>query len=140
MTGSSEPVEMTPEQLKQTVKGNIFQNYMLDYFKNGQLSLEGEEKVNEKPAFKIKATLDEGNIAYIFIDKESYLVVKQSATTNQGGQTITVDTYLSDFTETNGILLPMKTTSSVGGMEIITTFEKVEVNIPMEDSIFKPKK
>ena len=138
--GSSEPVEMTPEALKQTQKSNIFQNPLLNYLKNGQLSLEGEEKVNEKPAFKIKATLEGGNIAYMFIDKESYLIVKQSVTMNQGGQTITVDSYLSDYTETNGLLLPMKTTSSMGGMEVITTFEKVEVNIPMDDSIFKPKK
>ena len=140
MAGSSEPVEMTPEALKQTQKSNIFQNPLLNYLKNGQLSLEGEEKVNEKPAFKIKATLEGGNIAYMFIDKESYLIVKQSVTMNQGGQTITVDSYLSDYTETNGLLLPMKTTSSMGGMEVITTFEKVEVNIPMDDSIFKPKK
>jgi hypothetical protein len=140
MMGSSEPVEMTPEQVKQTLQSNIFQNPMLNYLKNGQLSLDGEEKVNEKPAFKIKATLEGGNLAYMFIDKESYLVVKTSATVNQGGQMITVDSYPSNYTETNGVLLPMKTTMSMPGMEIITTFEKVEVNIPMEDNIFKGKK
>jgi len=140
MAGSSEPVEMTPEQLKQVLKSNIFQNSMLNYLKDGQLSLEGEEKVNEKPAFKIKATLDGGNIAYMFIDKESYLLVKQSATVNQGGQTVTVDSYPTNYNETNGVLLPMKTTASASGMEFTTTFEKVEVNIPMEDSIFKAKK
>jgi hypothetical protein len=140
MMGSSEPVEMTPEQVKQTLQSNIFQNPMLNYLKNGQLSLDGEEKVNEKPAFKIKATLEGGNLAYMFIDKESYLVVKTSATVNQGGQMITVDSYPSNYTETNGVLLPMKTTMSMPGMEIITTFEKVEVNIPMEDNIFMGKK
>jgi hypothetical protein len=140
MMGSSEPVEMTPEQVKQTLQSNIFQNPMLNYLKNGQLSLDGEEKVNEKPAFKIKATLEGGNLAYMFIDKESYFVVKTSATVNQGGQMITVDSYPSNYTETNGVLLPMKTTMSMPGMEIITTFEKVEVNIPMEDNIFKGKK
>jgi hypothetical protein len=140
MMGSSEPVEMTPEQVKQTLQSNIFQNPMLNYLKNGQLSLDGEEKVNEKPAFKIKATLEGGNLAYMFIDKESYFVVKTSATVNQGGQMITVDSYPSNYTETNGVLLPMKTTMSMPGMEIITTFEKVEVNIPMEDNIFMGKK
>jgi outer membrane lipoprotein-sorting protein len=139
MTGSSDPVEMTPEQLKQTLNSNIFQNPMLNYLKGGQLSLEGEEKVNEKPAYKIKATLDAVNLVYMFIDKASYLIVKQSVTMNQGGQTITVDSYPSDYTETNGVYLPMKTTSSMGGMEIVTIFEKVEVNIPMDDSIFKIK-
>jgi outer membrane lipoprotein-sorting protein len=139
MTGSSTPVEMTPDQSKQTLRTSIFQNYMLNYLKNGQLSLEAEEKVNEKPAFKIKANLEGGNIAYLFIDKESYLLVKTSATVNQGGTAISVDSYPSNYTETNGVFLPMKTTTSASGMEFSMTFDKVEVNLPMEDSVFKIK-
>ena len=56
MTGSTDPVEMTPDQIKQTLKGSTFQNYMADYLKNGQLVLVGEENVNDKPAYKLKAT------------------------------------------------------------------------------------
>jgi outer membrane lipoprotein-sorting protein len=33
----------------------------------------------------------------------------------------------------------MKTTTSAAGMEIVMTFDKVEVNVPMEDSLFKIK-
>ena len=40
MTGSTEPVEMTPEQIKQIIRTNMFQNYMAEYLKNGQLALE----------------------------------------------------------------------------------------------------
>jgi outer membrane lipoprotein-sorting protein len=140
MAGSSTPIEMTPAQVKQTQNSNVFQNYMLNYLNNGQLSLEGEEKVNDKPAFKIKAKLEGANIAYMFIDKESYLLVKTSTTVNQGGTTITVDSYPSNYTENNGVLLPMKTTTSASGMEFIITFDKVEVNIPMDDSMFSLKK
>jgi hypothetical protein len=139
MTGSSEPVEMTPDQIKQTLNSNVFQNYMANYLKEGKLTLEGEENVNEKPTFKIKANLDGGNSTNMFIDKSSYLLVKTSTTVNQGGQIVTVDSYPSDYKETNGLLLPMKTTSSAQGMEFAVIFEKVEVNIPMEDSVFKLK-
>jgi outer membrane lipoprotein-sorting protein len=139
MAGSGTPVEMTPDQVKQTQNSNIFQNYMSGYLKNGQLSLEGEDKVNDKPAFKIKVKPDGGNISYMFIDKESYLLVKTSTTVNQGGTTMVVDSYPSNYTETNGVLLPMKTTTSASGMEFVITYDKVEVNIPMDDSIFKIK-
>ena len=138
MMGSGDPVEMTPEQVNLTLKTSLFQNSMANYLKNGKLTLEGEEKVNEKPAFKIKVSLDEG-FSYLFIDKSSFLLLKSSATMKQGGQEITIDSYPSEYTETNGVFLPMKTTVSMMGMEIITTFEKVEVNIPMDDSIFKIK-
>jgi hypothetical protein len=139
MTGSAEPVEMTADQIKQTQNSNVFQNYMANYLKEGKLTLDGEEKVNDKPAFKIKATLDGGNTTNMFIDKSSYLLVKTTTTVNSGGQTVTVDSYPSDYKETNGVLLPMKTTSSAQGMDFVIIFEKVEVNIPMEDSVFKLK-
>ena len=58
---------------------------------------------------------------------------------SQGGQTFSMESYPSNYTETNGVFLPMKTTISMGGMEMVTTFEKVEVNIPMDDIIFKLK-
>jgi hypothetical protein len=139
MTGSSDPVEMTPEDVKQTQNSNIFRNYMAAYLKNGQLSLEGQENVNDKPAFKIKANLDGGNFVYMFIDKESYLLSKTTATVNQGGTTITVDSYPTEYTDYSGILIPAKTTTSASGMEFVMVFDKVEVNIPMEDSLFSVK-
>jgi outer membrane lipoprotein-sorting protein len=132
-------VELPLEQAKQTQNANLFQNSIAVYQKKGQLSLEGEEKVNDKPAFKIKANLEGGSTVYMFIDKASYFLLKSSGSVNQAGQVIAVDTYPSDYTETNGFILPMKTTSSMGGMQVITTIEKVEVNIPIEDSIFKLK-
>jgi len=33
----------------------------------------------------------------------------------------------------------MKTTTSAAGMEIVITFTKVEVDIPIDDSVFKIK-
>ena len=139
MTGSSDPVEMTPEDVKQTQNANMFRNYMAVYLKNGQLTLEGQENVNDKPAFKIKANLDGGNLVYMFIDKESYLLSKTTATVNQNGTTITVDSYPTEYTDYSGILIPAKTTTSASGMEFVMAFDKVEVNLPMEDSLFSIK-
>ncbi len=62
MTGSTDPVEMTPDQVKQTLRSNMFQNSMANYLKNGQLTLAGEENVNDKPAYKIKATIEGGQL------------------------------------------------------------------------------
>lgn len=132
MTGSTDPVEMTPEQVKQTLRSNIFQNYLADALKNGQLTLEGEENVKDKPAFKLKMITD-GTESILFIDKSSYLLVKTSAV----AQGMAVDSYPSDYTETNGLMIPMKTTTSAQGMDMQINFTKVEVDTPMDDSLFK---
>ena len=134
MTGSTDPVEMTPDQVKQTLRTNMFQNYLAEALKKGQLSLEGEENVNDKPAFKIKYDAD-GIVSYIDIDKSSYYVVKTS-TTNNG---VVVDSYLTDYAETNGVVVPMKTSTSAQGMDMVMNFTKVEIDTPMEDSLFVVK-
>lgn len=139
MAGSTDPVEMTPDQVKQTLRNSIFQNPLASYLKNGQLALAGEENVNDKPAYKLKATVEGGAVIDMFIDKSSYFLVKTSTTTMMNGMTVTLDSYPSDYTETSGVIIPMKTTASAKGMNLQTTFTKVEVDVPMEDSIFKIK-
>jgi hypothetical protein len=135
MAGSMDPVEMTPDQIKQTLRSSMFQNYMDTYLKNGQLTLAGEENVKDKPAYKLQATVEGGTVIDMFIDKSSYFLVK-TATTSQG---ITMESYPSDYTETSGIMIPMKTSTSAQGMDILISFSKVEVDVPIEDSIFKIK-
>lgn len=138
MTGSSEPVEMTADQIKTIVRSNMFQNYILEFLKEGKLALEGEDNVNGKPVYKVITTL-EGITSTIFIDKSTYLVLKTVSDGNQGGMPMTMESFPSDYTETSGILIPMKTTMSLGGMEMINTISKVEVDVPIEDSVFKIK-
>lgn len=137
MAGSMAPVEMTADQVRDIQRNNIFHNYLDSYLKEGKLTLEGEEDISGKPAFKIKADLEEGNSAHLFIDKGSYLLVKTTTEVSQGGMAMTLEAIPSEYTDNNGVFLPMKTTTLVSGMEIITTFSKVEVDVPIDDSVFK---
>jgi hypothetical protein len=139
MTGSSDPVELTGDQLTQVQKNNVFKNELLGYFKNGQLTLVGQENVNDKPAFKLKANVGSSPV-YMFLDKGSYMLVKISTTMDQMGTSMNVDSYMTDYVNIDGVVLPKKTTAMANGMEAaVITFDKIEVNIPMEDSVFKVK-
>jgi hypothetical protein len=137
MAGSSTPVEMTPDEIKNLKRSNIFENFLASYLKEGKLTLEGDEDVNGSPAFKIKALEDENTMLYFFIDKASYYIVKTSVSTVAQGMPVTIDTYSSDFQEINGFMMAMKSTMSVSGMDLEFTYTKVEVDIPMDDSIFR---
>lgn len=139
LTGASTPVEMSAAETKQILRNNMFNNYLDSYLKEGALTLEGEENVNGKAAHKIKAVLDGGISMIMYIDKSSGLMVKTSATVPAEGMTMTVDSYPTDYKEINGLFLPMKTTTSAQGMEFVQTYSKVEVDVPMDDSIFTVK-
>jgi hypothetical protein len=139
ITGSSDPVELTGDQLAQIQEKSAFKNELLNYFKKGQLTLEGQENVNDKPAFKLKANVGTSPI-YMFLDKASYMLVKTSSTVDQMGTSMNVDSYMTDYVDIDGVVMPKKTTAMANGMEAgVITFDKVEVNIPMEDSVFKVK-
>jgi outer membrane lipoprotein-sorting protein len=139
MMGSTDAVEMSPEQLGQTTRDNIYENFIVGNQKKGQLSLVGEESVNGNPSFKLKGVAEGIKNMYLFIDKSSYLLTKMTMEVEQQGQAATVDMFFSDFKDTDGVFLPMKTTMSSQGMEFAITYSKVEVNIPLEDSFFKLK-
>lgn len=139
MTGSTTPVEMDAQTLSQTKRGNLFQNYLVTYLKEGKLSLEPDEAVNGTPCFKIKISLDGGNSAYMFVDKAKFLALKTTAEVNNQGMAMTVESFPSDYKDFNGVFLPTKTTTSASGMEFVMEYTNVEVNIPMEDSIFTIK-
>ncbi len=80
MTGSTTPVEMSADEVKQVQNNNMFRNTLENYLKEGKLTLLGEENVNNKPAFKIKAEMDGGNSSEMFIDKEHIYLQKLSPT------------------------------------------------------------
>lgn len=139
MAGSSEPVELTGDQLAQVQKNSAFKNELLGYFKDGKLTLEGQENVNDKPAFKLKANVGTSPV-YMFLDKSTYLLVKSSTTVDQMGTSMNVDSYMTDYVDIDGVVMPKKTTAMANGMEAaVISFDKIEVNLPMEDSVFKVK-
>jgi len=139
MMGSSDPVELTGDQLTEVQKNSAFRNELLNYFKNGQLTLEGQDNVSDKPAFKLKANVGSSPI-YLFLDKGSYLIVKTTTTVDQMGTSMNVDSYMTDYVDIDGVVLPKKTTAMANGMEAaVITLDKIEVNIPIEDSVFKVK-
>lgn len=139
MTGSATPVTMSPDQIKQTLRTSMFQNFLDLALKTGQLSLAGEETINNKPAYKLKVNIEGGSPVEFFLDKESSLLVKISAVVNEGGMTMTIVSYPTDYREMNGLIVPMKTTSLTQVMEFIMNFTKVEVDLPMDDNLFSVK-
>jgi hypothetical protein len=139
MMGSSTPVELTGDQLNQIKENNVFQNQLLNYFKNGQITLEGEENVKDKPAYKLKIIIDK-QPTFMFLDKGSFLLVKSTATVDNMGTPMDVETFMTDYVETDGVVMPKKTTAVANGMEAaVISFDTIEVNIPMDESVFKIK-
>jgi outer membrane lipoprotein-sorting protein len=140
MMGSAEPVELTGEQLKQVQNNNAFRNELLNYYNKKQVTLEGTEDVKGTLTNKLKITPETGNPIFMCLDKKTGLLVKTTTSIEQMGTTMNVESYMTDYVDTKGVVMPKKTTAMANGMEAATiTFDLIEVDVPMEDSLFKIK-
>ena len=138
LSGTTDPVEMSAEQLAGVQDYNMFRDNMLDNFKAGRVKLEGVEDVNGKPAYKLSVTDEAGTVTGAFIDKESFLTVKTTAKVNQMGQEMEVESYMTEYMDVNGVKFPKVIKMMVDGMELGgMTYDKVEIDKVLDDSVFK---
>ncbi|MDX9728795.1 MAG: hypothetical protein RBT50_05985 [Bacteroidales bacterium] len=138
MTGSTDPVELSAEQAGSVKQYDMSRDTFMDNFKAGRVTLDGEEAVDGKPTFKLTLTTEAGDKSTYFIDKESYLTVKTVQTVSQMGQEMEVETYVKEHKVVNGIKFGTKIANFVNGSEMGgMTIETVEIDTPIEDSVFK---
>jgi outer membrane lipoprotein-sorting protein len=140
LTGSSTPVEMPASDAAALKNQNNFTSQLTTLFKENRLELLGDQNVNGKPAWKIKATMPTGDISNVYIDKGSFLQVKADTRVAQMGMEMDVETYMTDYTDFGGILMPKTITVYSNGTEMmVMMIEKIEVNKPVDDKMFTLK-
>jgi outer membrane lipoprotein-sorting protein len=123
--------------------GGELEGPLVDYKAKGNgLELLGKDTVDGKPAYKLKLTRKSGHTDTLFIDAASFLQVKALSRRNIMGQDTDVETLTSDYKEVEGVQFAHKIEQSANGNPAFAlTVEKVEVNAPIEDSLFaKPEK
>ncbi|MDR2886562.1 MAG: hypothetical protein LBV26_00960 [Bacteroidales bacterium] len=136
-SGSRQPVELTGEQLKQFQGSNLFNNELLKRYNARQVTLEGTEDVNGSPANKLKITTETGQPIYMFVDRKTGLITKTTTVMGQTGASVNLETYMSDYADINGIVLPRRTSVRISGIETAAIiFDQIETDIPMDDSVF----
>lgn len=137
--GANEPAQMMDEDLKAIQEQADLDGPLVDYKTKGhKVELVGKEDVERIPVYKLKLTLNNGNVRYIYINTNTNLELKTSSKQQNQGQEFEVDAFLSDYKDTNGLMMPYAIQQRVGGETVSTfTVEKVELNLDLDDSIFK---
>jgi hypothetical protein len=114
------------------VQGSLF-NYKE---KGTTVEYIGTEKVDGADAYKLKATRKSGKTVLYFIDTKTNRVVK-STSKEKGPEGDEIDSEIgySDYKQNaDGFWFAYSSTSARGPI----TFEKIETNIKVDESIFKP--
>jgi outer membrane lipoprotein-sorting protein len=137
--GVKDPQKMTEEETQSMVEQADFDGPLIDYKSKGNtVELVGDEDVEGTPCQKLKLTLKSGDIRDIYLDKETALELKVTAHIKREGREITADTYFGDYKTTDGLTFPFSIEEKVAGQQGAQyTIEKAEVDVSLDDSIFK---
>ncbi len=139
---SPEPQPMPPQQAEQFKEQNWFKDPLVYYKELGyKVELLGEGDFEGNPVYKVKVNKTNGDILIYYLDKETGLELKMDFHGKKQGRELNGETVFGDYNQVNGITLPFYIETRVGGKTVSqVTISKIEINLPVDDSIFKMKK
>jgi outer membrane lipoprotein-sorting protein len=139
MLGSETPQEVTGTQADMAKDQADFDGALVDWKTKGHtVEFVGTEDVGGVKTNKLKVTKKNGQTQYFFLDPESGIEVKTSTQVQQGGNTMTIETELSDYRAVDGIMLPHALSTAINGAQTASiTVDKIELNTSIDDSLFK---
>jgi hypothetical protein len=136
--GQTEPEPLTEEDVKEGQSDLDAQDELVDYNEKGtKVEMVGKDDVDGTECFKLLLTYKSGATKTLFIDPKSYLIIRQVAKVKANGQEMEDITNFSNYQKLpEGILVAMSVGLSIGELNL----SKVEVNVPVDEAIFKYSK
>jgi hypothetical protein len=133
--GQQKPEAMTPDQVKDGKDEFDIQGGLVDYKAKGYTAeLVGKEDVEGTECWKIKLNMKDGKVRTNFFDPDTYLLIRQVDKVMVDGKEQESTTDFSNFQKLpEGITMPMAVSGGMGEAII----KKVEINIPVADSVFQ---
>jgi outer membrane lipoprotein-sorting protein len=139
MLGSNTPKAIEGPQADAIKSQALFDGPLVGYKERGDtLEFVGPADVDGAKTWKLKLTRKDGKSMHIFVDADTGLERQWSATIDQNGLTMEVDTVMSDYQPVNGVPVPHTMRTVMNGQAMGTLkVTSVEFNVPVEDAEFK---
>jgi hypothetical protein len=135
--GQTKPEVMPSAVIKEMSDGLDIQGSFLNYKEKGHtVELIGKDDVDGTECFKIRMVTKSGLEETLFIDPANYYVIKSVEKTKASGKEQEQSQTFSNFKKMDsGYVFPLSLTGFGPGELKIT---KIEVNIPIDESLFRP--
>jgi len=138
--GKKDPELMPADETKEMQEEADIDGPLVDYkAKGNQVELVGKENVEGTPAYKLKVTLKNGNVKYMYLDADSGLQIKEEEKRMMHGSEQETEASLGDYREVNGVMFPFAIENGIKSspQKEKITIEKLEINVPLDEASFK---
>jgi len=131
----------------EALQGNLYQmdcaGPLVNYAAKGhKAELMGKETIDGNECYKIKLTTKQGKEIMYWIDSKTYLVDQSSQKSMGGGRAGGGDAELvftyKEYKAVDGIQFAYSV-STTGGFSGTMTYEKIEINKPVDEKLYKPE-
>jgi outer membrane lipoprotein-sorting protein len=138
--GKKDAELMSSDDLRAIVEQADFDGPLVDYRQKGNtVELVGKESVEGADAYKLKLTLKSGEASFVYVDADSYLLIREEARRTVGGTETEGITSYRDYKRVGNVVIAhtiengTRQTPSLQKISI----ENVELNLTFNDSLFK---
>jgi hypothetical protein len=141
--GVSVPTEVTGSELNEFKMQSSLASQLMDYKARGhKVEMKGEELVDNIKTFKLSLTnKDDGKETTYFISIADYTLIKSVTSRDIQGKSTDVESFYSNPKEFGGVKFFMTRDSKIDGETFQTvTYEKIELNVPIDEKIFEMPK
>jgi outer membrane lipoprotein-sorting protein len=138
--GNTPPQALPGPQTAYAMQDAEFDSLFVDYKEKGyKIELSGRETLDGGPVYHLKVTKKNGPLQDFYLDAETGLEKKIIASVSAPDQQpATYVTEMSDYRAVDGRQVPFKTQQTANNVTVSTvTLEKVEFNVPADDSLFR---
>jgi outer membrane lipoprotein-sorting protein len=134
------PEPMSSDALRATVEQADFDGPLMDYKEKGiTIAFVDRQLVQGKAAFKLKLTLNSGDVSYVYVDADSYLILREDVRRIVEGAQTEGTTEYGDYRRVGNLMIAhsIQTVSRGSAPSEKITIDKVELNPILDDSIFR---
>jgi len=137
--GSKDPELMGEDTLRDLLLAADFDGPLVDYAKKGNtIEYLGHAEVDGDDALRLKVTLKNGDIIYYYIDPDTNLEIRKEIQQFVRGSVRERVVDVGSYKPVDGVMYPFSISEGSKnnpGAQVMTV-EKIEVNVPMQESDF----
>jgi hypothetical protein len=139
MTGSTAAQPMSEMEEMSFKLQSDMDGILVDYAKKGYtVEYIGEADVEGTPTYQLKVDTNTGIVLNLFFDTEFFLNIKTESKITLDENEMATQTYMSDFQEVEGLIMPFAIETRMGDMVVNQIMmEIVEYGIEVDDSLFE---
>jgi len=138
--GKKDPQLMGDDDIRDLLIDSDFDGPLVNYKEKGNVvEYLGHDTVDGDDALRLKVTLKNGDVIYYYLDPDTYLEIRSETQEFIRGSVRENTTDLGSYKQVSGVYFPFSIASgpkSDPSQWQHTTIEKIEVNVPLDNSGF----